>query len=242
MEKNPGEPTMATMINNLPGFIYRCANDPNWTMIYISEGCHQITGYSPNDFIGNKTLAFNDIIHPDHQEHLWQTWQELLQNKGVLEEEYSIITASGEIRWVWERGSGIFSDDGELLFLEGFITDISERIQAQDAQKESETKYKKIFDDIQDVFFQVDTGGLIRELSPSIFRFSGFTPGDLLGTPVQDVYYNPEERKEVLNELQEKGEVVDYDVRLRKKDGQTKWASLNMHFLFNGGGDLIGTE
>ena len=171
MDNTIGEPTMATMINNLPGFIYRCANDPQWTMIYISEGCQQITGYTPDDFIGNKTLAFNDIIHSDYQKHLWDTWQELLEKKGVLEEEYSIITSNGEIRWVWERGRGIFSEEGELLFLEGFITDITDRKRTEDALKESENKYRTIFENIQDVFYQVDVEGVINEISPSIFKY-----------------------------------------------------------------------
>lgn len=138
---------MATMINNLPGFIYRCANDPDWTMCYISEGCLQITGYHPADFIDNKTLAFNDIIHPDFQRHLWDTWQALLKEKDVLEEEYSIITAGGEIRWVWERGRGIFSEQDELLYLEGFITDITERKRIEEALKESEEKFRTFFEE-----------------------------------------------------------------------------------------------
>ncbi|MBE0647162.1 MAG: PAS domain S-box protein [Bacteroidales bacterium] len=242
MDNTIGEPTMATMINNLPGFIYRCANDPQWTMIYISEGCQQITGYTPDDFIGNKTLAFNDIIHPDYQQHLWDTWQEVLEKKGVLEEEYSIITSNGEIRWVWERGRGIFSEEGELLFLEGFITDITDRKRTEDALKESENKYRKIFENIQDVFYQVDVEGVINEISPSIFKYSGYTREELIGKPAEEVYYNPKDRNLLMEKLGEKGEVVDYDVRLKTKDDQPKWASLNIHLVFDANGNPAGLE
>jgi len=242
MANKIGEPTMATMINNLPGFIYRCANDPNWTMIYISEGCQQITGYTPDDLIDNKTLAFNDIIHPDYQQHLWETWQILLEKRGVFEEEYSIINASGEIRWVWERGRGVFSSIGELLFLEGFITDITERRKAQENLKESEARYRKIFENIQDVFYQVDSRGLISDISPSIFKYSGYTREELIGKPVEEVYYAPKDRQKLLEELQRNGEVADYDVRLKTKEGQKKWASLNVHLVFNATGSPAGME
>ena len=62
----------ATLINNLPGFVYRCTNDPAWTMQYISDGCLQITGYGPEEFIGNTTLAYNDIVRPDYRAFLWE--------------------------------------------------------------------------------------------------------------------------------------------------------------------------
>ncbi len=127
------ERVWATLINNLPGFVYRCANDRDWTMEYVSHGCLKVTGYASEDFIGNNNLAYNDIVHPDYREPLWEKWQKLLINKGVFEEEYSIIAKGGETRWVWERGLGIFSNEGQLLFLEGFITDITDRKRAEDS-------------------------------------------------------------------------------------------------------------
>ncbi|OPX74546.1 MAG: Bacterioopsin transcriptional activator [Methanoregulaceae archaeon PtaB.Bin152] len=131
------ERVLSTLISNLPGFVYRCRNDPDWTMEYMSDGCLDITGYSPRDFIGNATLAYNDIVHPDYREPLWRLWQELLEKHEIFEQEYPIITRNGDIRWVWERGRGVFSEEGQLLFLEGFITDITQRRQAEETLKKS---------------------------------------------------------------------------------------------------------
>ena len=53
-----------TLINNLPGFVYRCVNDRNWTMLYVSNGCVEVTGFEAEELIGNKEIAYNDIVHP----------------------------------------------------------------------------------------------------------------------------------------------------------------------------------
>ena len=120
------ERALATMIGNLPGFVYRCANDHDWTMTFISDQCADVTDYTASDFLGNK-ITYNDIVRPDYREPLREKWQETLRRKDFFEEEYPIITASGETRWVWERGRGVFNPAGELLFLEGFIWNITDR-------------------------------------------------------------------------------------------------------------------
>ena len=133
----------AMLISNLPGFIYRCANDRNWTMYYISDGCESITGYKPDDFLNNNTIAFNDIIHPDYQEAISQKWETLIREKGVFKEEYPIIAKDGKTRWVWEQGRGVFDDNGELLHLEGFITDVTDRKEAEKALRVNAARLRR---------------------------------------------------------------------------------------------------
>ena len=129
------ERTLSNLISNLPGFVYRCKNDKDWTMDYLSDGFSLITGYSVDDILKFKKLTYTDIIHPDYRSYLWKQWQVLLKLKTPLEEEYPIISKSGEIKWVWERGRGIFNDSNELIYLEGFIADITDRKRAEQIQK-----------------------------------------------------------------------------------------------------------
>ena len=121
-----------TLVNNLPGFAYRCANDRDWTMLYISEGCTEVTGYSPEELLGNCMVAFNDLIDEEFQGRIWKKWQRTLSQRGVFQYEYPITTRQKTRRWVWEKGCGVFSEEGELLFLEGFIADITERRKAEE--------------------------------------------------------------------------------------------------------------
>ncbi|RPJ15480.1 MAG: PAS domain S-box protein, partial [Desulfobacteraceae bacterium] len=159
------ERTLATLIGNLPGFVYRCANDRDWTMEFISNGCLDITGYRPDEFIGNKTVCYNEIVQPDFREPLWAKWQDLLERKATFEDEYPIITRDGETRWVWERGTGIYSADGQLLFLEGFITDITKR-------KKSDTELDNSFKRLR-----VALGGTIQALAVAVETRDPYTAG-----------------------------------------------------------------
>ena len=115
-----------TLVNNLNGVVYRCKNDENWTMEYISEGVEELTGYLPEDFIGNTVRTFKSIIHKDDHDRLWNQWQMILALKQNFTEEYRIITSNGKIRWVLERGCGVFEGE-KLIALEGFLTDITEK-------------------------------------------------------------------------------------------------------------------
>ncbi|NPD45572.1 MULTISPECIES: ATP-binding protein [unclassified Lentimicrobium] len=115
-----------TLIKNLPGFIYYCDNDRDWTMRYISEGCIDLTEYQPSDFINNKVVTFNQIIHEDWRKFVWDEWQLAINEKRNIIKDYQIVTKSNQVKWVRERGCGIYDKEGKLDHLEGFITDISD--------------------------------------------------------------------------------------------------------------------
>jgi PAS domain S-box-containing protein len=117
---------LSTLVKNLPGFVYRQLFDRDWTTILISEPCYEITGYTADEFIGNKVIAFNDIILPEYQEHLWNRWNKQIELKENLQEVYQIRTKDGTKKWVWEQGCGVFAENGDVIALEGYIFDITD--------------------------------------------------------------------------------------------------------------------
>jgi PAS domain S-box-containing protein len=118
---------MATLLSNLPGMAYRCLNDPEWTMLFVSEGCRELTGYEPSDLVSNTRVSYGELIHPEDRGHVWEVVQKALGRRETFRLVYRILPARGDVKWVWEQGRGVFSDKGKLLYLEGFITDITER-------------------------------------------------------------------------------------------------------------------
>lgn len=125
-----------TLLSNLPGIAYRCRNDPQWTVEFISEGCRNLTGYPPEDLVGNRRLAFADLIHPDDRTTVWLNVQAALQAGRPYQLIYRIRTADGTEKWVWEQGRGIYDAEDKLMALEGFIADFTERMRFAQAEQE----------------------------------------------------------------------------------------------------------
>jgi len=126
-ELNEIHRSFATLLSNLPGIAYRCRNDADWTMEFISDGCLELTGYWPSDLIHNRTLSYAELILPEDREGVWDDVQEAVSKKMPFKLVYRIRTAEGDVKWVWEQGRGVFSSEGKLEALEGFITDVTEQ-------------------------------------------------------------------------------------------------------------------
>ena len=144
--------TLFTLMSNLPGLVYRCYNDTDWTMVFVSEGCQKLTGYQPDDLIHNNRTSFAALIHPEDRQMVWNNIQAAISNGQPFQLMYRITTASGEEKWVWEQGRCVFSPVGDLLFLEGFITDITQQKNNEEALRIS-LKEKQVL--LQEVHHRV---------------------------------------------------------------------------------------
>jgi PAS domain S-box-containing protein len=120
---------METLLSNLPGMAYRCKNDPNWTMEFVSKGCEALTEFKPAEL---KETPFAELIDAEDRAAVWDQVQQAIQERRPFQMQYRIRTAGGGSKWVWEQGTAICSESGEVEALEGFITDISERRRAEE--------------------------------------------------------------------------------------------------------------
>ncbi len=123
---------MATLLSNLQGMAYRCRNDRQWTMEYVSQGCLALTGHAPEDLIANSMLSYSDLIHEQDRGRVWEEVQRALADRTPFHLTYRIVRSDGGVTWAWEQGRGIFQDDGTLIALEGFIADITDRKRAEE--------------------------------------------------------------------------------------------------------------
>jgi PAS domain S-box-containing protein len=137
---NESQRKLAILIDSLPGIVFSCANDPEWSPTYLSEGCLTITGYTSEELIRNGTVPYNSIVHPEDLPNIFKVIETAIALKQPYVVEYRIHTSGGEEKWLWEKGIGVFDSNDEVLSLEGFITDITDRKRAEAALRESKRR------------------------------------------------------------------------------------------------------
>jgi PAS domain S-box-containing protein len=128
---------LASLIGNVAGAIYRCANDSTWTMQFISEEIRAISGYPVSDFIDNAVRTYDSLILPADRDAAHAAVDTAVAAAVPYMLEYRIVNADGAIVWVHERGCGVFTDEGELLYLDGSIFDNTEQKLTEEALQQS---------------------------------------------------------------------------------------------------------
>ncbi len=118
------ERSKSVLLSNIPGMAYRSGCAPDWTVRYVSAGCFELTGYTPENF-RNKEVGLNSITLPKYREVIWNELGKAIKERIPFRLEYEIKTASGEIKWVHETGQAVFDDEGGVAAIEGIIIDIT---------------------------------------------------------------------------------------------------------------------
>lgn len=123
---------LSSLIDSLPGIVFSCNNDSEWSMNYLSEGCFNLTGYKTEELLesGNE-FSYNSIVQAEDLSRILNEITAAIAKKQPYVVEYRIRTKSGQEKWLWEKGSGVIDPSGEVIGLEGFITDITEHKQTE---------------------------------------------------------------------------------------------------------------
>lgn len=248
MPSHPTDPALqarllGTLLSNLEGMVYRCRLDAHWTMEFVSEGCLKLTGYSEEDILFNSHISFDNITHPDDRDLVRNAVLAAVKNNRRFDIEYRIIRADGEVRWVWERGTNISHDNKAWDVLEGFIQDITERREADEALREAERRYRSIFENAIEGIYQSTPDNGYLAVNPALARMYGYSsPQDLIST-LKDiehqVYVEPKRRIEFMQLMKKNGVVTNFESRIYKRDGEIIWISENARAVFSSTGELV---
>jgi len=182
------------LLNQLPGMLYRCKYDESWTMEFLSDGCKELTGYSKKEMLYNKKIAYASIIHEDDYDWTFEAVITALRERKPFNYEYRIISKNGSIKWVWEQGLAVYNENNEILYIEGFITDISSQKKQKDILKEKLNKknrelminlsllneYKKAVDE-SSIVTKTNIDGIITYVNDEFCRTTGFSREEVLG-------------------------------------------------------------
>ncbi|HPI92812.1 MAG TPA: PAS domain S-box protein [Deltaproteobacteria bacterium] len=214
-----------TLIGNLPGMVYRCANDRDWTMEALSQGCLKLTGYSEEELLGNRKVSYGRIIHRDDRDMVFNEVHKALEQRDHYHIAYRINTAQKKVKWVWDHGTGVFSPEGELMFLEGFAFDITEHMRIQEELRLTEERFVRIFQASPDwVSITTMDGGIYIDVNDGYLKASGYSRDEVLGRSSLDieVWEKQVDRKRLIKKIREQGMVRNEEVRFRTKSGDMR--------------------
>ncbi|MGE0931908.1 PAS domain-containing protein [Peijinzhouia sedimentorum] len=170
---------LQSAINNSPGVIYRCKADKDWTATFISNEIERITGYPASDFINNSKRSFASIIHPEDNISEIEL-EKMLNDFNAYSYQCRIVCKDGTIKWVEDRGTGIYDIDGSLVWIDGLIIDITDR-------KHIDEKYKAIVDHTSDAIMLADNEGKYVAVNDAATFIFGYSESEFLQMSVDDL-------------------------------------------------------
>jgi PAS domain S-box-containing protein len=235
MALSENEERFRTLVGNIPGAVFRCDIDSDWTMEYLSDAIEDLAGYPAEEFIASRVRSFASIIHPDDRKPLEDQIARSLAEGKPYTTDYRVLHRDGSIRYVIERGQAITSADGRAR-LDGAIFDVTERRLADDER----LKLAAIVESSEDAITSADLEGRVTSWNRGAELMFGYTAEEMLGQSISILV--PEEEKEQpferLTEVVEKGE-GRFEARRLRKDGTLVDISVTVSAVRNAAGEVV---
>ncbi|MCE5212559.1 MAG: PAS domain S-box protein [Deltaproteobacteria bacterium] len=214
------------------------------TIIYENKAVDEILGYKQEERIGASSF---DNIHPDDLTANVNEFKKLFKDvkAPVLRTEVRLQHKDGSWRTFEEMASGLSRDNRvESVIIN--LRDITERKKAEGALKDSEAKYRNIFENAMEGIYQATNEGRFITVNNAFARMAGYDSPEELIELINDIekqlYVNPEDRKRFLEIRKAKGFVDNFEVEFYRKDGSTFWVVINARAVKDETGKILYTE
>lgn len=210
------ERSKTSILSNIPGFAYRCKLDENWTMEVLSNSFKDIIGYHEDEVIDNRVLSYNEMIVEKYRSEVWDAWNICIQKKSAYKGEYELIKKNGERIWVWEQGHGVYDDNGNVIALEGFVSDITEKKKSEEEKRKMEARLSQQ-QRLESI--GVLAGGVAHEINNPINGIMNYSQL-ILDEPEKDIEI-AEYAKEIIHESERVSEIVKNLLLFSRTDKQS---------------------
>ncbi|MGD0591142.1 MAG: PAS domain S-box protein [Bacteroidota bacterium] len=201
---------------------------------FVNLRAVEVAGYLGTDIMGKH---FREYIYPDDRQMVVDNYVKRMKGEPAPSRyEFRMLSVDGNVKWV-EMNTVQIDWNGKPASLI-FLTDITERKRAEESLRKSEEKYRSIFENVQDVYFETLLDGTILEVSPSIEFISRgqYHRADLIGRSMNDFYADINDRYTIIVALQKTGSATDFEVRLKNRDGSFILCSISAKINFDAKG------
>ncbi len=236
-EMKSSKEQMQHLLSNLSGMVYQCNNAADWTMMYVSEGCVNVTKYLPDELIENRVTSYENIIHTRDHANVDRLRAEAIESKQHYTIEYRIVCKDNSTKWVLDQGLAIYDNTGVCLYLDGIVTDISER----KITEQEQTKLSTAVQQTDDLIIISDIQGNIEYVNPAFESVTGYSLTEVKGKNpriLKSGKQSPEFYQKMWHDLKS-GKVWRGRFINRKKDGVKYIAEVTISPIRDQQGELV---
>ncbi|MDP8203390.1 MAG: PAS domain S-box protein [Candidatus Tenebribacter mawsonii] len=240
-EIRKNEERLKILVNTIPGTVFQCLINKDWTTLFMSDEIETLSGYPASDFVQNKVRTFASIIHPEDNEKIGEVVSRAIEKHQSYTVEYRIFDYKGEIKYIFEKGQAEYDSKGKPVVLDGTIIDMTER---KKAESELSLLNELVFGSLE----SADVGAWWIDFKKEDVFHALDTTANLIGLEVDksgDKSYSISEWAEILNKTGElnadyktliedtfdkflgaiSGKYESYNATypILRKDGSVKW-------------------
>lgn len=219
------ESRFQTMADNIPGILYDYCLRPDGTdqFTYISSGFRDVYGFEPDAALQDANVVWS-LTHPDDLERLQASIALSYETLQTWQCQYRVITPAGTVKWLQGVARPTRQPNGDVIW-DGLIIDVSDRKSAEGALRESETRYRLLAENMNDLVCLHDLQGKYSYVSPSCELLLGYQHDEMLGKDPYSLFH-PDDRDRVYQEahltaISGKPKSITY--RIRQKSGEYIW-------------------
>ncbi len=215
---------------------------PDGALITVNPAMARIFGYASREEMIAEVTSIGHQLYTNAEDR--RTFIQLLEDHGIAGGfEARFNRRDGTFLWGTLNVRAVKDPSGKLLYYEGTLEDISARKRAEAALKESEEKYRDIFENAVEGIFQVTADGRYLSVNPALARIHGYNSPEEMMEKVTDIahqlYVDPSRRDELMRRMREDGFVKGFEIMMRRKDGSLHWVSINSHAIRDHQGAIL---
>lgn len=224
-----------TLFNGMLDGIYRSTHTGRF--VDVNPSMVQMFGFSSRDEMLNVDIKKELYFAPEERgSHILDTGQQET-------EIYRMRRKDGNEIWVEDHGYYVHDEQGNILYHEGILRDVTERVYAENALRAAEENYRSIFENAIEGIYQSSPAGFFLTVNPAFATMLGFaSPQDMLKS-VTDIagqlYSNPSRRDDFKLLLEEEGSISGFEYQMKRQDGQIVWVSENARIVRNANGNIL---
>jgi len=211
-------------------------------VVFWNHAMEILTGVPDSEMIGKgnyeyalpfyaerRPILVDLVLSPETDRNL--PYDMVQQSSDLFIAEVIATNMRGGSRHLWAKAAPVYNKPGEIVGAVETVRDITEIRKKERALKESEDKYRRIFENIQDVYYEVAMDGTFIEISPTVENLLGYSRENLLGTSIASLYADPEKRRVFLQDILETGRVHDYEIVFKHRQGSLIHIAINTRLI-----------